>query len=141
MIRTQQLPLYTQTYSFVREMYRIKIKLPKFLKHDLGQMSVEAALGILKGIVLANKSRVKEEYISQILLQIEAEWTFLRLMFDLKGISEGEFKNLSERLSEITKQTQSWKKWEQGEQAKKRKINLQNPRPMQEMNEMQEIHE
>jgi len=119
MSRIHHLPLYTSAYSLVREIYRIKFKLPKCLKHDLGQSASETALGILKGIVLANKSVDKSFYISQILLQIEVEWTFLRLLFDFKGISEGEFKILSDKLSDIGKQREAWKKWEHGEQKKR----------------------
>ena len=39
----------------------------------------------------------------------------LRLLFDLRGITEGEFKVLSEQLSSIEKQTQAWLKWQQNQ--------------------------
>ncbi|USN48719.1 MAG: four helix bundle protein [Pseudobdellovibrionaceae bacterium] len=36
MARYQHLPVYQLSYSFVRESYRLKAKLPKLLKYDLG---------------------------------------------------------------------------------------------------------
>ncbi|MBI2604756.1 MAG: hypothetical protein HYW49_01620, partial [Deltaproteobacteria bacterium] len=39
------------------------------------------------------------------------QWAMLRLLYELKGISEGEFKVLSGRLADIGKQAQAWLKW------------------------------
>jgi hypothetical protein len=64
--------------------------------------------------VLANRAHDKSRYITRLLLETEVQWAMLRLLFDLKGISEGEFKVLSARLSDIGKQSQAWLKWEQG---------------------------
>ncbi len=100
MSRTQHLPLYSSIYVFVREIYRIKLKLPKVLKHDLGKEVFGSAIKLLKCVVLANRAKEKERHIYRLLLEIEVQWTLLRLLFDLRGISEGEFKVLSERLSD-----------------------------------------
>ena len=54
--------------------------------------------------MLSNRSHEKLPHISDLLLQIEVQWALLRLSYDLKGISAGEFKVLSEKLSEIGKQ-------------------------------------
>jgi len=120
MSRTQHLPLYSSIYVFTREIYRVKLKLPKVLKHDLGQEVFRSAIKLLKCVVLANRAREKERHISRLLLEVEVQWTFLRLLFELRGISEGEFKVLSERLTDIGKQAQGWQKWQQSGQPKKR---------------------
>ena len=96
MITSQHPPIYTASYAFVREVYRIKIKLPRALKYDLGQEEFSSALKILKCIVLTNRSQDKSRHISRLLLEVEVQWTFLRLLFDLRGITEGEFRVLSE---------------------------------------------
>lgn len=114
MARTQHLPLYSAVFVFVREIYKIRVKLPKLLKHDLGQEVFQSALKILKCVVLANRAHDKSRHITRLLLETEVQWAMLRLLFDLKGISEGEFKVLSARLSDIGKQSQAWLKWEQG---------------------------
>jgi hypothetical protein len=112
MSRTQSLPLYSSAYLFTREIYRIRTKLPKSLKFDLGQEAFHSSIKILKCIVLANAAKEKELHLRGLLLEIEVQWLFLRLLYDFKGISEGEFKTLSERLSDITKQSKAWAKWQ-----------------------------
>jgi hypothetical protein len=57
--RTQHLPLDSATFVFVRDVYKIRIKLPKLLKHDLGQETFESAIKILKCVVVANRARDK----------------------------------------------------------------------------------
>jgi hypothetical protein len=66
----------------------------------------------MKGIVVANGSALKSKPLSLILLEIDALWTFMRLLYDLKGISRGEFEVLSELLSKVAPQIQNWLKWE-----------------------------
>lgn len=111
MTKTREIPVYNNAYSYVREIYRIKIKLPKFIKHDLGQEMTLSAIKILEQIVTANRAHDKSKYLENATLQIELQWVFMRLMFDLKGISPGEFKVLSEKLSDIGKQIQAWLVW------------------------------
>ena len=56
MTQVKHLPIYASAYIFVREIYRIKIKLPRAIKYDLGQECFGSALKILKCIVLANQA-------------------------------------------------------------------------------------
>lgn len=71
-------------------------------------------------MVLANRAKEKERHLARLLLEIEVEWAMLRLLYELKGISSGEFKVLSERLTDIGKQSQSWLKWQREQQAVKK---------------------
>ena len=119
MAHVQHLPLYSSIYRFIRELYRIKLKLPKIIKHDLGQEVFQSSLKLIKCVVLANNAQEKGLHISRLLLESEVQWVLIRLLFDLRGISEGEFKVLSEQLREIEKQAQAWLKWQQNSQAKK----------------------
>ena len=122
MARAQHLPLYSLAYTFTREIYRIKLKLPNTMKHDLGQQMFESTIKILKCVVIANKSQEKANHISNLLLETEVQWVLLRLLFDLRGISDGEFKVLSEHLSNIEKQAQAWLKWQQTPQNGRTKV-------------------
>jgi hypothetical protein len=112
MARTRHLPLYAAIYGFSKETYRLKVKLPKVLKYELGQETFSSAIKMLKCVVIANASREKTPHLARLLVEIDVQWALLRLLFDLRGISEGEFKVLSERLDEIGKQTQAWINWE-----------------------------
>ena len=107
--------MYQACYQFAKEIYRLKVKLPKTLKNDLGQEAFATSLKVVKCVALASRSQDKSRLILRLLAESEAQWVFLRLLFDLRGISEGEFKVLSERLSDIEKQAQGWLKWCQKE--------------------------
>ena len=63
-------------------------------------------------LVMANRAQIKLENLYSLLTEIEVQWVNLRLLFDLRGITEGEFKLLSARLAEIEKQTRAWLNWQ-----------------------------
>ncbi len=118
MARFKHLEIYQQSYKFTREIYRIKMKLPKTLRYDLGEKTLSSALKINRGIVVANGSKEKVKVLLQISLEIETLWIFTRMMFDFQGISRGEFEVISELFSGLSKQNSSWLKWSR-DQAKK----------------------
>ena len=111
MARSKHLKIYQDAYHFTRELYRIKLKLPKALKYDLGEQISASALRMLKGVVVANGSKNKNSSLQVVTLEIEVIWVFLRMLLDLQGISKGEFNLLSERLVEISKQNNNWRSW------------------------------
>ena len=113
MARFEHLPIYKSCYILTREIYRVTLKLPRDLKHTLGPLTFESTLRCLRGVVVANGSRNKSKVLQEISLEAEVIWTHLRLLYDMKGISQGEFQLLSERLAEVTKQLQAWSVWEQ----------------------------
>lgn len=45
---------------------------------------------MLKLVIVANQSQDKTLHLRRLLLEIELSWTLLRLLFDLKGLSEGD---------------------------------------------------
>ncbi len=108
----RHLPLYAAAFAFSKEIYRLKTKLPKAMKYELGQEAFHSAIKTLKCIVIANRAKDKTQHIARLQLEIEVLWVFLRLIFDLRGMSEGEFKVLSERLSAIDRQAQAWLQWQ-----------------------------
>lgn len=112
MARYQHLPLYQGCYALSREVYRLKVKLPRCLKHDLGSMVFSSALRSVRLVIFANGAKRKQQAIQELLLEIELMWTLSRLLLDLNGISKGEFQVLSEKLSEISPQANAWLKWE-----------------------------
>ncbi len=105
------IPIYVSTYSYVKEVFKIKVRLPKILKYDLGQELFESSYKILKCIALANKAVEKTRYIERLIFEIETQWVTLRLLCDLQGLSSGAFNAMSERLGEIEKQALAWQKW------------------------------
>ena len=118
MARTQHLPLYQSVFIYTREVYRLRSAFPKAIKHDLGQEVCESSVKLLKCVVLANGAAKKDRFLNRLLLEIEVQWALLRLLYELKAVSAGQFKLLSERLSDISKQSQAWFKWVQNQNRK-----------------------
>lgn len=114
MARYQHLPLFQACYGFVRQAYRLKMKLPQAFRHELGSEFVRSALRVLKLVIWANGVDRKAKTLKELLLEIDSLWIFLRLLHDLKAISAGEFQEFSERLTEMGTQAQAWTKWERG---------------------------
>jgi hypothetical protein len=112
MARYQHLSVYQAMYSLSLQVYRLKLKLPKSLKHDLGQVFFESTIRCVRGIILANGGVNKIRPLQQVLLEFETLWVYARLLFDLKAISAGEFKVLSESMNGAGKQLNAWLKWE-----------------------------
>ena len=112
MARYQHLPVYQALYTISLQTYRLKLKLPKSLKHDLGQIFFESSVRCLRGVVVANGSANKIRPLQQVLLEYETLWVYSRLLFDLRAISGGEFKVLSGLLTDAGKQLNAWLKWE-----------------------------
>ncbi|MBK7961666.1 MAG: four helix bundle protein [Bdellovibrionales bacterium] len=120
MARFKHLEIYQSAYKFTREVYRVKLTLTKNLKFDLGEKTLNSSLKIIRGLIIANGTKDRIKVLLQISLEIETLWVFLRMLFDFQGISRGEFEVLSNLLSNVAKQNQSWIKWSK-EQVNKEK--------------------
>lgn len=120
--RFKHLEIYQSAYKFTREVYQIKTKLPKNLKFDLGEKTLNSCLKIIRGLVIANGTKDRVKVLLQISLEIETLWVFLRMLFDFKGISRGEFEVLSSLLSNVAKQNQAWIKWSKEQLLKEKPI-------------------
>ena len=113
----EHLSVYQALYSLSLQTYRLKLKLPKSVKHDLGQVFFESSVRCVRGVILANGSANTVRPLQQTLLEFETLWVYSRLLFDLRAISSGEFKNISEILTDSGRQLNAWLKWEK-QQAK-----------------------
>lgn len=122
MARFKHLEIYQSAYKFTREVYQIKTKLPKNLKFDLGEKTLNSCLKIIRGVVIANGTKDRVKVLLQISLEIETLWVFLRMLFDFKGISRGEFEVLSNLLSSVAKQNQAWVKWSKEQLGKEKSM-------------------
>lgn len=112
MARFQHLPLYQATYGLCLHAYRLKLKMSKNLKHDAGEAFVTNCLKCLKIIVIANQLQDKRKHLDMLHFEFEMLWVSSRLLLDMRGITPGEFKLVSETLTDIGKQVQAWRKWE-----------------------------
>jgi hypothetical protein len=111
MAKPSYLPIYKEAYLLSREVYRLKAGLRKDLKFTLGEKIFETSITCIEEVILANQANDKAQHLKNLLMQIELMWTWLRLLYDTKGFSKGQFKVLSERLDELSRQANNWKKW------------------------------
>jgi len=112
MARYSHLPIYKACYVLTREVFRLQEKLPKNLKFTIGTRLFDSSVKCVQGIIIANGSDEKLPGLRSVGLEIETIWTFLRMLYDFKGISKGEFQAISERLGEIAPQLSAWIRWE-----------------------------
>ena len=105
MARSGHLPIYQSVFIYTREVYRLRAEFPKSIKHDLGKEVCESSIKLLKYVIVANGALKKDQFLNRLLLEVEVQWALLRLLYELKAISVGQFKLLSERLADITKQS------------------------------------
>lgn len=118
MARIKDLEVYKCSYQFNKMIMDTKINMPVKLKNDLGQMTMEACLRITRGIVIANESRDKTRILQRVLIEIDVIWQFLRMMYDFKTISRGQYEVLSEKLTDLSMQLQKWLNWSKEENRK-----------------------
>ncbi len=111
MARTKHLQVYQSAYAFSLEMYKLKLRMPVSLKHDLGSMIFSTSLEIIQEITIANSSVEKVKSLQKVLLSIESLWPLLRMAEDLKSISVNQYKLYTDLLVEMASQIQSWLKW------------------------------
>lgn len=119
MAKFHQLEIYQSVYKFIKLMYEVKIKLPKILKYDLGRLSCESSLKLLRGVIIANGSQDKSKVLNLMAVEIDVIWQYLRLMYELKAISKGEFQVLSQTLANISDHTEKWLHWSKQQNIKK----------------------
>lgn len=70
MARFKHLEIYQSSYKLNSEIFRIKQKLPKTLRYNLGEMTFKSSLRLMRGIVIANGSRDKIKILQQLALEI-----------------------------------------------------------------------
>ncbi len=94
------------------EVSRIMPNLPRDCRYTLGQELRNRIMGILVFIYRANRLNDKSDVIArmrEILLEIQV---YIRMMCDLRYISEGCYVRLAEQTSSISKQMVAWEKSE-----------------------------
>ena len=69
-------------------------------------------LKCLKIIIIANQLQEKKKHLDMLHFEFQMLWVSSRLLLDMNGITPGEFKVLSETLTDIGRQVEAWRKWE-----------------------------
>ena len=111
MAKYEHLPLFKKAYDF--DLYFVKLSkgFSKDFKYGIAVEIRELCLSIIDNIILANNSLEKSEFLKKILVSVERIKIKVRLLKDLNAISMKSYKFISEKLVDISKQTNAWQKW------------------------------
>lgn len=106
------LPIYKSTYSLLLAISRISPNMPRECRYSIGQDVRNKVMEIILLVYKANRIKRKTEIISrmrEVLLEVQV---YIRLMCDLKYISEGCYMMLTEQTASMSKQMSAWEKSE-----------------------------
>lgn len=82
MARYSHLPIYRLCYAHARDMQLLLSKLPKTLKHPIGEKLLSKAMDCIDAIIRANNAEEKLSHMAQAGFMIESSWTPLRILYD-----------------------------------------------------------
>lgn len=111
------LPIYKASYSLMLSVSQIMPLMPRDCRYSLGQDCRRKIMDIIVLIYRANRTRQKVRIIStmrEILLEVQV---YIRLMCDLRYISEKKYVELAEQTASMSKQMAAWEKSEQQKQS------------------------
>lgn len=111
MANSHHLEIYRDAYRLNRDLFRLKAKLPKSLRYDLGESLTLSGLKALRWIVFANSLADKTKALENLALELKYMMVLLRLNHDLQGLSHGEHQMLAETLNQIAEQNSKWLLW------------------------------
>ncbi|MDE7089710.1 MAG: four helix bundle protein [Prevotella sp.] len=107
------LPIYKAAYGLMLSVSKIMPLLPRDSRYSLGQDCRRKIMDIIVLIYRANRMRHKTRTIStmrETLLEVQV---YIRLMCDLRHISERKYVELAEQTASMSKQMAAWEKSEQ----------------------------
>ena len=102
------LPVYDATYQLLLEVYKIQPVLSRDVRYTIGQGLTKLLMNILVTIYEANIAREKHPLLMRgRKLSVEVKVT-LRILCDLKQISEKQYVRLIDMAESVSKQLTSW---------------------------------
>lgn len=107
------LPIYKASYSLLLEINRMMPDVPRDCRYSIGQELRQKTMEIIVLIYRANRTRKKVFIISKMrecLLEVQV---YIRLMSDMKYISERKYTQLIEQTTSMSKQMAAWERNEQ----------------------------
>ena len=111
------LPIYKSSYTLMLDISRMLPDMPRDCRYSFGQELRQKIMEIIILIYRANRTRQKVDIILRMREKLLEVQVYLRLMCDLRYISEGKYMALAEQTTYMSKQMSAWEKSE------KQKIN------------------
>lgn len=107
------LPIYKASYSLLLEINRMMPSVPRDCRYSIGQELRQKIMEII--ILIYRASRIKKKVFTiskmrETLLEVQV---YIRLMSDMKYISERKYAQLIEQTTSMSKQMAAWERNEQ----------------------------
>ena len=114
MARSDTLPIFIETYQFVKELYKMTHKFSREFKYCLGTQMNQNALQLLYQIFQANHDLTdKVRHLNAFLAELEMVRVEMRLAHDMGAMTTRQIAHLSLFMDKILKQAQAWRKYQQ----------------------------
>lgn len=107
------LPIYKASYSLLLEINRMMPNVPRDCRYSIGQELRKKIMEIIVLIYRANRTRDKLSTIVKMRESLLEVQVYIRLMSDMKYISERKYINFVEQTTSMSKQLSAWEKSEQ----------------------------
>ena len=105
-----QLPVYKAGYDLLLELFQLTHNFNREYKYTLGEKLKNEVTDLLTNIYKANKTFTKHELIDKARVNLEIVRLYIRILKDLKQISQNRHVNINERIENISKQLAGWYK-------------------------------
>lgn len=106
------LPLYKASYTLMLSLSRMMPNLPRDCRYSVGKDAQQKIMDIIILIYNANREHNKMPMIRKMQNAILEVQIYVRLMNDMRYISENKYFELSEQIVSISKQMSAWEKHE-----------------------------
>ena len=106
------LPLYKDAYRLLLDVTRTMKRVSRDNRYTIGQDLRKRIMDIIVMIYRANRTRKKAHIISEMRERLLEAQVFMRLLCDMRDISEGQYAALAEQTASMSKQMAAWEKSE-----------------------------
>lgn len=108
------LPIYKASYSLLLDVTRTMAGVQRDCRYTVGQDLRRRLMDIVILIYRANRTRHKVPVIAQMRETLLEAQVYIRLMCDMRYISEGKYAALAEQTAAMSRQMTAWEKSERG---------------------------
>lgn len=112
------LPVYKASYSLFLEVNRMLVNVPRDSRYSIGNDLRHRVMDIIIKIYRVNRTRDKVLVIENIREHLLEVQVYIRLLCDMKHISENLYIRLAEQTTSISKQLAAWEKSERQKEAR-----------------------
>lgn len=110
------LPLYKASYTLLLEINKMLVNVPRDSRFSIGQDLRHCVMQIILSIYRANSCTRKVSIIRHMRSLLVQVQVYIRLLCDMRHISEKQYLRLVEQTTAMSKQMAAWEKSQTGKQ-------------------------